>query len=378
MDNMNASSRQDWEDKRQETFRRIRYKTDMQLHSSNLQKIIMQPRCRKCYKAGADPKVTLICCSRCGGTALCSSCCVSNVGSEATNHLQFHPDVEDPTLECDTYRLAAACIAMIVEEGHPLGMPSDTDSPDYWAPVDWIEYFARKETDFESNVPSTLLQGLPPAKCFLADAHSTMLTIQHVLSLVPQVHEIEAGSLSRLTIHMVGAGAFETDTVCRYVEMTRLNPSLQELEIVMVGTEPDIADPPTPYSSQLALENIRPDCKITITAHVGLYHELMAKLPEPTIIICCHAGMHDCHYTDTWRLTVERIAKRGTLMIVTGWDHMEVVKDLDLMLQWGPNLQVVVPPTPNPFRGLWPFMDPARETGDFVKSNASFVVVRGK
>ena len=148
---------------------------------------------------------------------------------------------------------------------------------------------------------------LAPVPAFLSDAHSTMLTVQHVLSL-PQL-QVAAGNLTKLVIHICGAALNDEAMAGRYVEMIRLNPSLTEFQLHLFG--PDLGCTDGMYRQCLEQETIRTTCKVSIENHKGLYHDLVTHVQdEPTIVVCPHSGVHDLSYTSAWRPTIEMPQRR--------------------------------------------------------------------
>jgi len=266
-------------------------KMNMERHSTDIQIATMQPRCRKCYVAGwATAKLTP--CPRCCGVALCGDCLPDDATQD--NPVDFHCDsTSDPMKECDGHRMVQCCLGMVVEQGSPLAIPSQSDSPTYWNPQDWVEYFERKRTDYELPEEFFLMA---PVACFLSDAHSTMLTLQHVVAL-PELAIDDVGCLEDIVIHVCGASGFEfLGVIPKCIEFSRMNPQLKRLTLRLVG--PDMEGRVSPSSDSLRMmmeqENVRTDCEISITYHGGFYHTNTEILQEePTIVICPHSGLED-------------------------------------------------------------------------------------
>lgn len=369
-------SKQAWRDDLSVLIRQLLGKMGRFSHKSEFSIASCMPRCRKCLQAGfrinADSKKTekvdLTACPRCAGVALCDDC----MGDATIGAQSVHVDCDNPQNECNEHLLSLCCSGMIVEQGNPLGLPSETDCSEYWNPKDWIEYFDKKRNDFE--VPGALFD-LAPVPAFIADSHSLTLTLQHVLGL-PEVSDFvpNANNLTRLVIHVVGATDDETSRPGRYVEMIRLNPSLVELEIHFIGPERKLVD----IDRHFQMEKIRPNCKSKLHTHQGVYHEVMEakKLQEPTIVICPHPGVHDPLYKDAWEPTMRYLVDKGYLLVLTGCNMRESQDDSELLRQWG--AKVLLEPKCNPFRGLRPLPDPAREFGDYFYSNTSLAVFKGK
>jgi hypothetical protein len=371
---------------------------DFQRHHTNTQIAIMQPRCRKCYRAGIDVKhVNLSPCPRCSGVALCHDCLREmDVDPEKIARGQFalfHPDAtnNNPAKECDQHLLSLCSMGVVIEQGNPLGIPSNSDSTVYWAPKDWKEYFVVKRHDYD--VPEYMFH-LAPIPGFLSDAHSMMLTIHHVMSLLSPSEaagsNIEdtlgkvifgepASARTKLIVHVVGAAVDEEKMVGRHVELIRLNPQFESVEIHLIG--PDVHVPNDELISALQIEKVRSSCIFSVTSHKVLYHNFMDSdsIDAPTIVFCQHPGMHDGSYRESWRPTIQYMAEhlKDVPIISTGYNQKEVILDSELLHQWGLS-DVLVPPTPNPFRGLRPFLDPGRDPADVIYTNASFAVMRAK
>jgi hypothetical protein len=357
----------------------------LQRHSDEIQIAIGQPRCRKCYRAGIDRNVKLIPCPKCNGVALCETCYDADPASASSSSSQichrFHLDSENPVEDCRAYLLALCCSGMIVEQGNPLGLPSANDCLHYWKPNDWRDYFSRQRHNYE--LPSPLFN-LAPVPTFLSDAHSTMMTVHHILSLPEMATEddnentIPPEKRTKLVVHLCGAAVNDEFAVGRYVEMIRLNPSLLEFQIHLIG--------PTIQShdhglSQMAIqaERIRPSCRVTVHKHRGLYHDIFARQnsyqDRPDIVICPHSGIHEPAYTESWHPTILFLCKRNVPFVLTGFTFQEVVRDTTLMEAWGAH--ILIQPTLNPFHGLRPFIDPSRDPVDIYYGNSAFVVAKG-
>lgn len=365
----------------------------LQRHSDSIQILIGQPRCRKCYRAGIDRNVKLIPCPKCSGVALCETCLLQLDGSSApddddddppssTSSSQichrFHFDSEDPEEDCRAYLLALCCSGMIVEQGNPLGLPSTDDCAEYWKPKDWRDYFSRQRHN--SELPSPMFN-LAPIPSFLSDAHSTMLTVHHILSLPEMATDDDTPppeKRTKLVVHICGAAVNDEFAVGRYVEMIRFSPNLLEFQIHLIGPTVQNNDHGL---SQMAIqaERIRPNCRVTVHKHRGLYHNVIiptnSHLDRPDIVICPHSGIHDSAYTESWHPTIPFLCERNVPFVLTGFTFQEIEKDTALIEAFG--ARILVKPTLNPFHGLRPFLDPSRDPADIYYSNSAFVVAKG-
>uniref|UniRef100_A0A7S1Y6P1 Mitochondrial splicing suppressor 51-like C-terminal domain-containing protein n=1 Tax=Grammatophora oceanica TaxID=210454 RepID=A0A7S1Y6P1_9STRA len=228
---------------------------------------------------------------------------------------------------------------------------------------------------------------LAPVTAFIADAHSNMLTLQHILGDLSERNDRnilpeDVKNMSRLVIHILGGTDAETSRPGRYVEMTRFNPNLTEMEIHFVGPELVDANSFENIDEALRMEKIRSGCQVKLYAHCGLYHEIIAQtgselshLP-PTVVLCPHPGVHDAQYIDMWRPTIEYLMEQNVPLVLTGCNIRESQDDSALLRRWGATM--LMEPRCNPFRGLWPTLDPGREFGDYYYANASFCVFKGK
>ena len=122
------------------------------LHSTEIQLVAMQPRCRNCLVAGISPDVELVTCHKCHNIALCKGC-------HEAEGVAFHSFEEDGETECMNHQISLACTGLVVEQGSPLTIESQTDVKKCFQPKDWIEYFNKKKRDFE--LPLVMMQMAP-------------------------------------------------------------------------------------------------------------------------------------------------------------------------------------------------------------------------
>mmetsp|Transcript_32775 Transcript_32775/g.47436 ORF Transcript_32775/g.47436 Transcript_32775/m.47436 type:complete len:477 (-) Transcript_32775:28-1458(-) len=326
------------------------------------QMVFLQPRCRKCYAAGAD--VTLVLCPICQGVALCQEC-------HGKENVHFHPAPEIACLsECDEHLINAACIGCVAMMKVPLMVESETDCSSFWKPKNWGDYLRRKRGDFE--LPEQMLWVAPVVAC-LTDHLTISFTIQHALVHSEKYGKQKSSSCTRLVVHIIGASAFEQFGGSKYVELVRLMPALKYIHIYLIGA--DIREAPSgPFNRP---ERIRDDCETRLTIVRGLYHNVAATLENADLLAAFHPGMHDADFIDSWTPTLEyiRANKPDIPCVFTGYNRDEVVKDSQVLRNAG--LTVLMEPQGNPFRGLRPFLDPTRETADFIYSNFYYAMFKG-
>jgi hypothetical protein len=337
---------------------------DAELHSAQFQMVAMQPRCRRCFRPGTNKGVDLIVCGRCSGVAVCKDC----LGDTSTQQWSsFHPNVE----ECDGHRLAICCTGMVVEQGEPLIGTSSSNCTTLFQPEHWLEYFRVKGKE----LPMSQMMKMAPVPAFLSDCLTLPLTLHHVLSLP----ESDIRDRSRLVLHIVGAAGAELLAMISFVELARLNPKLKYLRIVMIGPSLPKGFFPaegTSLNEFLEVDETKVACDGKILLRTGLYHDVLGQVESPDFIIAYNAGIDEPTYFATWAPTLQLIAKMDIVLCITGYNHMEVEDDCKKLRDLG--VGILIPPSANPFRGFRPFLDPMREPSDFIYSNASFALAKGK
>ena len=345
--------------------------------------MLLQPRCRKCLVSGTVDGVELILCPGCGDVALCKDC-HKDVPSDGDNarethgELQFHP--ERGTAECDEHILSLTCTGMVVEQGSPLCMESDTDSDTFFHPSDWGDYLKVKRGDFHS-VPKDPMMLMAPVIAFITDGLSIPLTIQHALCRPEVMGPKIASSITKLVVHLVGASAVEETSVNKFIELIRLMPALNYLRIITIG--PDLEALSSGFPSVGKPLNfvdehespIRDGCDARFVRKPGYYHEIGHDLEEPNLVVACHSGLHDERFTERWLPTIQFLASGGVPCIFTGYSREEVASDERILEEAG--VKILVSTTSNPFQGMRPFPDPLRAPTDFIYSNAFYTIFRG-
>jgi mitochondrial splicing suppressor protein 51 len=353
-----------WRTYSQYIMSQMQQKTTIQLHSDEVQIVPMQPRCRHCFKAGWDGTV-LVSCPTCHGVALCKECLLNSQTDHTDPVIAFH-GTDDPHYNCHLHLISLCCLGMIVEQGSPLAIESNNDCKTTLVPKDWLEYFSHKRSDFSPDIPPILMQ-MAPVMVFLTDGLSIPMTVHSAL------HEHAGGIGEILTVHILGATIVEEMAQSRYLELIRLNPNIRKLEIFLVGPNL-VCSAPGRETDLHSCGIVRSNTIAKSVTKKDYYHNL--KLDKPDVAILVHPGISDPNYTATWKPTLELLAQQEIMTIVTGYTQQEVVDDLEMCQGWRCNVEV--PPSPNPFRGLRPFPDPLRDPGDFIFTNASYAIIKGK
>jgi hypothetical protein len=348
------------------------------IHTALSQIYCMQPRCQRCFKAGAKMQGDLIPCPRCYGVALCEECLVDEEGGSEKKHKCgiFHSN----PMECDQYFNVMHTIGMIIDQGGPLALASQHNYHTLFRPKDWGEYMEKKKNDFSV---STMIH-MTPVLHLLTDSLSFPMTIHHALS---KEGVDRRDDKSRLVVHCVGADVQEEQCLRAFAEIARLDPSLQEYKFVLIG-------PNVSYSTDTENGRVIPFTRLlseeegeecldtpiggTIQVWKGLYHSLQDKLEEkPDIFVAFNCGITDPSHTPYWWPTLSLIKEKGIPLIITGYTCLEVADDITF-LQNEVGMDVLEEATPNPFRSLQPRPDPVKEGNiPFYYQNICYAIATG-
>ncbi len=357
------------------------------IHSVECAIYPMQPRCQSCYKAETDIKTpnALIPCPRCYGVAMCRSCLGGGDDDDVTcTWKQFHPDEADAedSIECDHYLNILLALGMTIDKGQPLALASQHNCPTLFQPQNWHEYLQKKSRDFSLS----MVFAITPVLHFVTENLSFPLTIHHALSL-DGVDRRQ--NKTKLTVHCLGAGRTEEVALRAFAEIARMNPLLEKVKIFLIGPGVGYANENNngrviPMNDLLSEEEGE-ECLNTSVATVeiwkSLYHDLErdGKLEEePDLYVAFNCGFSDSNHTPYWLPTLRSIQRKNIPLIFTGYDAKEVRLDTELVVG-DLQMDLVVHPSPNPFRSLRPYPDPAKD-GDvpFYYQNSCFAVVVGR
>lgn len=334
-----------------------------------------QPHCANCYSLDGDGDQKLMACQVCGCVAWCQTCMaeMSHLMDEKGN-LPHHSRAV-----CYTYVLSVACLGMISEQGSVLAISSNTPCEAFTAVESWTDYLDLKRSDFE--VPEYMLK-MANACALLTDGLSLSMTIY--LSLRRAFGDTAVSQMTDITVHVIGAGTSEMyGSEQKFYEISNLIPTLQKIEIVMVG--PYLKTFQRDLTANVCDPWKDSTCRITLTTSTELYHDYVSKDPTwtpPTIAVAQNSGIHDPRFKELWRETALLLIEKEVLFVVTGFTAAEAEADAATLVGWG--AKVEQPPQENPFRSLRPFFDsiaalPSGETvPDFYYTNAHFSMIRGR
>jgi len=373
--------------------------TSGMLNTVDNQIYMLQPSCHKCLRSGCQDDVELVVCPHCSGVAVCKRCLFlgdDDAAKKKKNESRmmewscFH-DSED---ECKKYLILLCCLGLTVENGSSLLATSDTNmETTIFQPNDWNDYFREKGNDFDtgSGIPISQLRMMAPMSAFLTDGLSIPLTVQYVLGR--NVLSLLNESKEKLCIHVLGAAGNEYLYQRAWVELGRLNPQLKQIDIVYVGPDVLPKDDSSTFNLNNALmphETKLTNCCGTIHRFHGLYHEkysdiLLSCPTPPDLLVAFHSGISDENHFIKWYGTMEHIASLSSSssdsddnnnvpFCITGYNHKEVEDDIEKLTNHF-DMEVKIPATANPFRGMRPHLDPGREGSDFIFGNASYAVL---
>jgi len=385
-----------------------------QIPKSSYQMVSMQPVCRNCYASGRTVD-KLVTCPRCHGVALCQSCFdQSKTGKKGQyeDYLVFHINEttdtdenasycqsieEKAAVQCDGHLLALSCTGMIVEQGVPLTVASDTDCADYFEPANWKEYLQKKRSDF-SDVPEHPMMLMAPVVAFITDGLTIPLTILHTLVKVHGSQHVS--TMTRLVVHLVGASAIEELSISKFLELARLMPCLNTLTIITIGPDLEQVSEKNAHLWSNPAEGcplnfidpskdfIRPTLNARILRRPTYYHRVVQNdksfltdnNTRPTLILACHPGIHDPNYKEHWRPTLDLWIHQlpEVPCVFTSHNRQESEADASIITkQWGSKITMLQPFTRNPFRGMRPFLDHLRTVSDFMYSNSHYFIICG-
>ena len=162
------------------------------------------------------------------------------------------------------------------------------------------------------------------------------------------------------------------------VELGRLNPQLEKLDVVIIGPEL-LENREWPYSGFLLPHEAPCHLKGKVRHEKALYHNCSAVVDGliPDLCVAFNSGIDDPSHFDSWMPTLQFLnAKRaGVPFCITGFNHLEVVNATNKMKAMG--FQEKEPPAANPFRSMRPFLDPVEEESKFVFGNTTYAILEG-
>lgn len=256
----------------------------------------------------------------------------------------------------------------------------------------WTDYF-RVLLD---TVPKAVSQS-EAMRALVTDVLSVPITI--LLGL----HTVLGDSLhtrTRIVVHLVGTAKMEVTQRARYEELFHHLPQLQELRLCFVGPSvssgadgitmragatPALRDEVQDPDWSLCASCVRQGRACIQSFHVATYHTwhtCMATALAPDLVVCLHAGLHA--EAISWAPSLQTLLAASYPVLVTSYNSTEsradlavVVKQSQKMSKEKLKLKLLVPPSPNPFRGLSPHPE-SFKVDHFYFTNSEIFVFRAE
>lgn len=340
-----------------------------------------QLHCQTCFV-----QTNLSTCSKCHGVAHCSSeTCVA----------AFNATHGSKSCECHSIRLAA--YVMAVQQGNYIRIASQSrnDVPSSISynkqfPPSWAEYFNMKIEDFE--IPFQYLQ-MPPVMAQLTDSMSGIMSSIWTMCLIDK----KGGNFrncTELSIHFIGAEVYDLVGIenaleevlhwfpgCKVLNVLFIGPEL----LAMRGTEDGATHPCTSLCDHCQQRH----CKINISQHRKLYHDLMLATTLtplfPSLAVCLNSGVHEVEFGlyESWSPTVKLLHERNVPTLFTCYNEKESEADARAIFNIVGDAAsqedvFLAAPRLNPYRGLLPFPDTACDNVFFYQNYYSLIMYKGE
>jgi splicing suppressor protein 51 len=174
-------------------------------------------------------------------------------------------------------------------------------------------------------------------------------------------------NIKTLTIHLVGAEMrFEVDTLQKWeLFLLHLIPSLSTLKVVFIGPE---LDTESEFIQMFGKNETCSKCNtdgrmIIFEFWKTLYHKFVTSLDykKPDLICAFNAGLYrltDFDGKDTWSPTIKAMLEEPDIPVtVTEYTEKESPFDLQRIQNIVDSLEIITPPTRNPFASLKPSLN---------------------
>lgn len=212
----------------------------------------------------------------------------------------------------------------------------------------------------------------PKTHALLSEYFTCSLTILYSLEKIANI--IECNNMAQLTIHLVGASAFETSLLKRWEALFHWIPHLKFCCLIFVG--PNIGEHVEDDYNALCDECEKAGRKMKHMYWRATYHEYVTSksFQTPDLIVSFNCGVHeyDGSENDSWKPSVPFLVScKDTPLIVTSYTKEEAEKDLEVIKQQGRNCSVLVRAEKNPFGSQRPYRDWASDesAGVFFQNN---------
>ena len=245
-------------------------------------------------------------------------------------------------------------------------------------PCSWDEYFALRCNQ------SWPMKRLLPAPYFPVGTRELSQPVNCLQAMY--IHGIENfGSLSTLTIHIVGADkSYEWSPSPTHVweEIMHCLPAVKKMELIFVG--PDLftrVNPNADYRAPMDLECC-PDCigkgrKRVMTTYAKKWHEYRAdkdRYTKPDLVVAFNTGM-SMEETDGWVESIKMMIEDDIPCLFTMYQEDEAKGDYDLLQSLGAKI-ITERNAMNPFAVDIPTID-ANRPDTFFHLNERYVCFKG-
>lgn len=133
-----------------------------------------------------------------------------------------------------------------------------------------------------------------------------------------------------ISIHLIGAGGKEFQNLMLFEEILHLVPSLQTLNIILIGPKSAAAKQTT---NEISLETC-PACssrgrKRTVALYRGLYHDYVEEFhyQKPDLAVLFHSGRSQAE-EESWRPTTKFLVESETLTVCTTYTYREAQEEV--------------------------------------------------
>ncbi|KAL3908447.1 MAG: hypothetical protein SGILL_008475 [Bacillariaceae sp.] len=149
--------------------------------------------------------------------------------------------------------------------------------------------------------------------------------------------------LTELTVHVVGAGAYELPASCIWEEITHCLPNVKRLSVEFIGPEVCLIIPHKELPT-IPIDQVCPDCTIKgrqrcYGMYGYTYHDYQEKedAVRPDFIVAFNSGMHEAE-TESWKTSLEMVLDMNVPAYFTSYEESEAIKDFDLLMSLGANI----------------------------------------
>ncbi|KAJ3281790.1 hypothetical protein HK104_011275 [Borealophlyctis nickersoniae] len=326
----------------------------------------LRPKCNVCFRRGDKLKP-------------CSECRVIFYCRAHSAHLQSHQE-----RYCGIYRNLneteslvfamneAAANEEALDRLFPLWIPTGFPIPPHSIPTTWTDYFSLRPPP-------------QPRKSHHADAvrrrYTSTLTQPLTIVWALSHFSILTRAKHSLTIHVVGAGAWESAAEPLYEEILHFAPpTLTSLRVLFIGPE-CVPTAPKGFLPLCDACTAPSNPRSMVLEHYGTpYHTFTSLHPteHPDLIVSFNSGIHEPgEESQSWKPTLELISTSSIRCpwVFTSYNERESRADAARLLEMG--AEVCVGPSENPLGSQEVLVD-AWDVDGLYAANMWLVCVEGR